>query len=114
MILNGKAINPGDLRTKISLHERTVTTLDGGFTKAGTSKLGDVWSRWVNAHGSETWVIATNQFRSAATVLIRYRDDIDTTCVVEKSGLLFEIVSMDDIQNRHEYIELKVARWQPG
>lgn len=114
MILNGKVINPGELRTKITLHERTTQTLAGGFTKPGTSKLDDVWCRWVNAHGSESWVIATNQFRAAATVLIRYRDDIDTTCLVEKSGLLFEIVSMDNIRDRNEYIELKVARWQPG
>jgi len=114
MRIGNTITNPGELDTKITLHRRTVTTGAGGFQKPALVKIDDVWSKWTNVHGQEAWIASSVQANAAATVLIRYNSQIDPTCVVEKEGQYYEIVSLDDIQNRHEYIELKVKRWQPG
>lgn len=114
MRIGNSVTNPGELDTKISLYSREVTTGAGGFQKPSLSEIGEVWAKWTNVHGQEAWIASSVQAKSAATVLIRYTNQIDATCVVEKEGQFFEIVSLDDIQNRHEYIELKVQSWQPG
>lgn len=114
MKIGNTVTNPGELRTKITLHSRSVTSGAGGFQKPSLSEVGDVWAKWTNVHGQEAWMASSMQAKNAATVLIRYTSAIDATCVVEKDGRFFEIVSLDDIQNRHEYMELKVQAWQPG
>ena len=114
MRIGDKVTNPGELNTKITLYMRAVNTRKGGFQKPVLTEIGEVWAKWTNVHGQEAWIASSVQASAAATVLIRYTSQVDPTCVVEKEGQFFEIVSLDDIQNRHEYIELKVQAWQPG
>ena len=114
MILNGKAFNPGELRIPITLKTRSVSVETGGFGVPGWSTLDTVLAKWVNVHGSETWTADASGADAPATVTVRYLSGLDETCAVEKDSLLYEIVSMDDIQARHEYIELKVKRMKAG
>lgn len=110
MILNGKPINPGDLKTQITLLARTVSQDAVGAQSAGTSIIAIVFSRWINAYGSEVWAAESAQAIEPATVLIRYRADVTLQCLVQKGDAIFEIIGMDDIRDQHEYIELKVSR----
>jgi SPP1 family predicted phage head-tail adaptor len=114
--LSGKMINPGELRTPITLYPRTITVGAGGFQIVAEGAGVDVWARWVNAHGyaAEVMMAQSGQATAPASVLIRYRAGVDTTWRVEMGGELYEVVSVDDIQARHEYIELKVKLWRPG
>lgn len=114
MIIGGRVWNPGEMRTSVVLKKREVATDAGGFHAATWTTLATVFSKWVNVHGREAWDAQAAGAESAATVTIRYRNDIDTTCAVEKDGVVYEIVSVDDIQERHELLELKVKRWSPG
>jgi SPP1 family predicted phage head-tail adaptor len=114
MNLNGKTINPGELRTQITLESRGVSAETGGFQTPTWSTLATAWSRWTNAHGSEVWSAQAVQAEAPATVLIRYLAGLDTTCAVSKGGVRYEIVSIDDIGERHEYLELKVQRMRAG
>jgi SPP1 family predicted phage head-tail adaptor len=114
MILNGKPINPGELRTQVTLQSRTVSMETGGFQVPIWSTLATVWAKWTNVHGSEVWAAQTAQAEAPATVLIRYRNDLDTTCAVLKGSDRYEILSIDDIQERHEYMELKVQLARAG
>ena len=113
MILNGKPSNPGELRTPITLQGPTILTDGGGAQRAGWANLVDaaVKAKWINLHGAEVW--AANQAGitvSAATVTIRYRTDVTTRCSILKGNVRWEIVSLDNIQERNEYLELKVKR----
>jgi SPP1 family predicted phage head-tail adaptor len=114
MILNGKVSNPGELRTSIILKSRTASGDAGGFQTPTWTTVATVLAKWSNAHGSEVWTADMAGAKQAATVMIRYRSGLDTTCAVEKGGVLYEIVSIDDIQERHEYMELKVQRMGSG
>lgn len=114
MVLNGKVINPGELRTLVTLGTRAVSVETGGFRVGMVAFTaitgGEVWARWENVHGSEAWAAQAANVQEAATVLIRYRADVEPTMGVKLGANWYEIVSMDNIQNRNEYIELKVKR----
>jgi SPP1 family predicted phage head-tail adaptor len=115
MNLSGTPTNPGQMRTSIILQKRTTTSDDGGFMIPAWEDIATVWAKWVNVHGSEVWAAQTAQAAQPATVTIRYRDDVDSTCAVLKGDTRYEIVgSPDDIQERHEYIEMKVQRMAEG
>jgi len=106
--------NPGELRTSITLQRRSVVTGTGGFQTPTWSTIATVWAKWVNVHGSEAWIAQTAQAGQAATVTIRYRSDVDLTCAVFKGSDRWEIISIDNIQERGEYLELKVIRKREG
>jgi SPP1 family predicted phage head-tail adaptor len=114
MNLGGKTTNPGELRTSIALQSRTVASGDGGFKVAGWSTQATVWAKWSHAHGAEVWTAQAVQAEAPATVLIRYYAGLDTTWAVLKGSDRYEIVSVDDIFERHEYMELKVKRMGAG
>lgn len=115
MRLGANVTNPGELRTSITLKSRTVTTGAGGFpVPTWPTTIATVWAKWTNAHGQEAWIAQTAQADQAATVLIRYRSDIDLTCAVFKGSDRWEIVSMDNVQERGEFLELKVIRKREG
>jgi SPP1 family predicted phage head-tail adaptor len=114
MRIGDKVTNPGELRTSIGVQSRTVTKDAGGFPIETWSTIATVWAKWTNVHGQEAWIAQTNQAGQAATVLIRYRSDIDPTCAVLKGSDRYEIVSMDNVGERNEYIELKVIRKREG
>jgi SPP1 family predicted phage head-tail adaptor len=114
MNLNGKVSNPGELRTRITIEKRAVDEDAGGFPSAEWSTLAVVKAKWTNLHGSEVWAASAVQASAPATVLMRYRADVDATCALVKGGLRYEIVSLDNIQERGEYMELKVQRMRSG
>ncbi len=114
MILNGKVFNPGELRTKVALERRSVSTGTGGFQVPAWQEFAQVKSKWVNVHGSETWAAQTAGALEPATVTIRYRSDLDATCAIRKGTVRYEIISLDNIQERNEYLEIKVQRIRSG
>lgn len=116
MNLNGKVSNPGAMRVMVALGKRAVSTETGGFQvgMVNFAAQAQVWAKWVNVHGSEVWAAEAANAVQAATVLIRYRADVDPTWGVQKGTDWYEIVSMDNIQERNEFLELKVKRVVAG
>lgn len=133
MKLAGKVSNPGEMHVRVVLATRAVVTGPGGAQTKTYPFLAQVWAKWTNVHGSEAWTAGALGAEAAATVLIRYLSGLDESCVVVKGatvsevieegvvtgltytgGEKYEIISMDDIGERHEYIELKVKRLIPG
>ncbi len=108
MNIGGRTINPGELRTSVVLESRTITTNAGGAQEPSYTTIATVWAKWTNVHGSEVWTAQAVQAVHPATVLIRYRSDINLACAVSKGSERFEIVSIDNIGERNEYLELKV------
>jgi SPP1 family predicted phage head-tail adaptor len=108
MKLNGAMINPGELNTQITLQKPTIGKAAGGAQVVTWSTLATIWARWTNVHGSEVWQSQAVQAINPATVLIRYRSDVTTACSILKGSTLFEIVSIDNILERNEYLGLKV------
>ena len=114
MRIGTKITNPGELNKLVTLKTRSSTVDPGGFQKEALTTLAVVWAKWVGLHGSEAWAANSVNAQRAATVMIRYRADVDETCLITLDGLNYEIISMDDIQQHHEYIELKLSLIRSG
>lgn len=108
MKIGNTVTNPGDLRTKITLQTPTITKAAGGAQVVTWSTIATVWAKWTNVHGSEVWQSQAVQAVGPATVLIRYRAGVNAACSILKGTERYEIVSVDNIQQRNEYLELKV------
>ena len=68
--------------------------------------------KWVNAHGSEVFVALQQLLREPATITCRYSAKINRTLEVQKGSdtELYEIISVDDVEERHKWMEIKVQR----
>jgi SPP1 family predicted phage head-tail adaptor len=109
MNLNGKVTNPGEMRTTVALQNPTLTPDAGGAQVPTWSTFATVKAKWTNVHGSEVWASQAVQAISPATVLIRYHSSVTTSSAVLKGSELYKVVSVDNIQDRNEYMELKVV-----
>lgn len=111
--MSGYNVNPGDLRTVITLQEPTITTDAGaaqvaGYANAATNP--QVWARWVMAHGTEAVNSEALRTTQRATVTIRHRSDIQTTWHILKGLEVWQIISIDPVQDKNHWVELVVER----
>ena len=74
MILNGKLINPGELRTPIVLKSRTVTQDAGGFASPSHSIIASVKAKWTNIYGKRGMeFLADNSYQADHSIKNWYR-----------------------------------------
>ena len=108
MELGNQLIDPGEFRTRVLLQNSTLTTDPGGAQKATWSDLATVWSKWINAHGPETVTSEALKTVKRATAMIRFQSGVTERTSIVKDGERWQVISMDDIENRHEYISLVI------
>jgi len=106
----------GDLRTKIRIqYKKRVGT--GSFAKDTWPDLGNssntdppkyIYASWVNVHGSEAWIASSVQAQLGATATIRYRDGVTPACRILLGSTIYQIVSLDNIHQRNQWLEIKV------
>ncbi len=106
----------GDLRLNIRI-QHEVTTGTGSFATKTWYDLDDVEhagtscnipAQWVNVHGLEAWVADSVQAKLGATVTIRYRSDVTPVCRVLLGSTVYQIISLDNIRQRNEWLEIKL------
>lgn len=104
-------VNAGDLRTRITFQEPTLTADAGGAQVAGYATIAEtptVWARWINDHGAEAVQGEALRSTQRATVTIRHRSDVQTTWRILKGTDVWQILSLDPVQDRSRYIEMRV------
>ena len=112
---NAYRVNPGEMRTSITLQTPTTTKDAGGAqvtTYANASTNPVVFARWINAHGQELVSSETVKAVQRATVTIRYRTDVQPTWRVLRGGVAWEVISVDPVQDKRRFVELIVERAQ--
>lgn len=100
-----------DLRTRITFQEPTLSKDAGGAQKAtyaNVSTTPTVWAQWVNDHGQEAISSGAEKSAQRATVRLRHRSDVLATWRVLKGGQAWQILSVDQVQDRNRWIELRV------
>ena len=111
MNLNGKISNPGELRTKVTLQTPTVAKDPGGAQKetwANFATNPNVYAKIIYAHGLESVSSEALKAANRMTLTIRYRSDVNATHAILLDGQLWKFIGTpDDIQNRHEYLEIQ-------
>lgn len=75
-----------------------------------------VMVKWVNAHGTEAFTALQLSLREPATITCRYSPKITATCLVYRKDdtFPFEIISIDNVEQRNEWLEIKVQRKVPA
>ena len=115
MKIGSKVTNPGDLRTKIELVSVVQSQDAGGFYQQAETVSKTVWAQWTNIFGMEAVRAAAAGVEISATVRIRYLAGVNNSWQVRKGGETFEIITdVDDIGERHEFMEFKVRRMAGG
>lgn len=117
-----KYANAGELRTPVRFYRVERETDGAGFTVSerevcvfGQDEAGEdraVRCKWVNAHGTEVFAGMQLQLREPATLTMRYSPLIDQTLLVYREGdnRPYEVISVDDVEGRHRWLEIKVQR----
>lgn len=81
------------------------------FTDSGGREQG-IHCKWVNAHGTEVFSAMQLQIRELATLTMRYSSLIDAAMLVYrgKDPLPYEIISVNNVEDRGRWLEIKVQR----
>lgn len=110
MNLGGKTTNPGDLRNKVVLQTPTLVRDAGGAqseTWANFTTNPTVYAKIIYAHGAESVSDEALKTTSRMTLTIRYRSDVNASHAVLIGSERWKFIGTpDDIQNRHEYLEI--------
>lgn len=111
-----KSANSGELRTPVRFY-RVERELDaeGNSEEREIDVFGPgvtVRCKWVNAHGSEVFESMRQDLREPATLTMRYSPLINGALKLYKAGdpQPYEVISVDDVEERHRWLELKVQR----
>lgn len=111
-----KSANAGELRTPVYFKRIVKETDDDGYVKNtevnifGEGKY--VRAKWVNAHGSDAFVALQMQLREPATITCRYSPKIkvDQLVYCGSDPMPYEIISIDNVEERNQWLEIKVKR----
>jgi hypothetical protein len=115
-----KRANAGELRTLVYFR-RTVKEVDseGSPHQREETVFHDsqgreqaVHCKWVNAHGAEVFTAMQLKLRQPAKLTMRYSPGIVPTLLVYKGKdpVPYEVVSVDDVEDRHCWLEVTVQR----
>ena len=110
-----KYANAGELRTPIIVEKYTETQdADGYPVQQWVNVFGTetIKVKWVNVHGREVYESMGLNLKEPATLTARYSPLINAQCRITKVGDTepFEIISLDDVENRHKWLEIKIKR----
>lgn len=113
----GKRANAGELRTLIQIMRRVVTTNDNGFDEETYENVyGDgtyVHCKWVGNHGSEVFSRDSYAERRTATITMRYSqlaDDGKLVVFLYGDSDPWEVVNVDNVEQRNQWLELSVEK----
>lgn len=118
-----KQASAGELRTRIYIR-KTMKSVDGDGVPAEEEKSifhdPPSWPeriyhcKWVNAYGTEAVTAMQLQIREPATLTLRYSPKIKADCRIYRLGdpEPYEIISVNDVEERHTWLEVKVCRRQ--
>ena len=111
-----KTARIGEMHTKITVKSLTsAMDADGYPTETWANVFGGtnkVWCNWTNAHGTEAFEAMRLDLKEVATITMRYSDKVTPTCRIwrEAETDAYEIISLDNVGDRREFLEIKVKR----
>ena len=122
MVKVAKQASAGELRTRIYIHRISKGSDEDGVSskKKEESAIGyDAQGKeivyhckWVNAYGTEVFSGMQLHLKELATLTMRYSPRIQPDQLIYKVGdpIPYEIISVNDVEDRHCWLEVKVGR----
>jgi len=111
-----RSANPGELRTLVRFVRIVRTQDDENFYQETEEDVLLCMAKWQNVHGNEAFSEAMATLAEPATLTVRYWDGIRPELLVYKDGdtAPFEVISVDDVEDRHAWMEVHVKRQVPA
>lgn len=115
-----KRVSAGELRTQVYFRRVIKAPGHDGYARQreefvftdGAGRERPVHCKWVNAHGTEVFSAMQLQIREPATLTMRYSPLVGAAMLVYKGRdpRPYEIISVDNVEDRGKWLELKVQR----
>lgn len=112
-----KRVNAGELRTAVFFAKIVKEKDKDGFQEQKKVNIFGqgvpIYGKWVNVHGTEVFTSMQMKLREPATFVTRYSPMLcDVTLIAYKKGDPdpYEVISIDNIENRNEWLEIKLQR----
>lgn len=130
-----KSAFAGEMRTKVTIQREDAVTRPNGYTEMAWESIfpGPVWCKWVNSHGTEVFDALRLELGEVVTLTMRYSPLVDIRCRVLHAGdaaavaaapeaareelarkLAYSIISLDNVEDKGEYLEIKLRRRSPA
>lgn len=110
-----KKTSIGAMRTKIKFYCVEITPNDNAVPQEIKTPVfaSFVWCNWQNSHGKQVYEDLSLNLNEPATITMRFSSLINRKMVVQlenDSENLYEIISLDNVQQRNKWLEIKVQR----
>jgi head-tail adaptor len=113
-----KSVTAGEMRTRVTVQKQAVTVdADGVGTKTWSAAIsGYLKCKWVYAHGKEADENMRLNLGQTATITMRYTPLIDQRCRIfheadaQIDANAWEVVSVNDPEDRHAFIEIVLKK----
>ena len=123
-MVTGINLTPGELRTRIRVQRCVRSRPDGEIEETESwidlgNDTGEDPPRykrcqWIGVHGAEAWTDDALMGSQQAAVRLRFDPGISPSCRVLLGNEVWEIVSVDDVRQAHEWMELRLIRKEAG
>lgn len=95
-----------DLRHRITIQKKTVTTDDNGIETETWNDLKTVWAAFEPVSGREYYAAAALNSENNVTFRIRYQKDITPDMQIVFNGLIYQILNILDTAGRRIELQL--------
>ena len=104
----------GEMRARVSIKRiRSGLDPEGYNTRAYEDLFGSqVWCKWEWERGTETFENERQRLEERALVTMRYSEKVNARCVVwrENDAEPWDVISVNDIDDRHRWMQLTLKR----
>lgn len=115
-----KSATAGEMRTKITIKRQENTGETDGEGNPIIEWVdifgGPVWCKWAYAHGEEVFEGMRLNVGQLATVTMRHTAKIDQRCRIwhekdlQDDDHAWEVVSINDPEDRHKFLDIELKR----
>lgn len=111
-------IDVGSMRTKVHFYDPNPYNSTTGQPMEDPVDVfgGSVWCKWVTQHGSTVFEDLQTETTDNATLTMHYSPLVNTSLYVTRKNKItgaderYEIVSINDIEDRNQYMEVYVRK----
>lgn len=100
------SVRAGELNRRVSVQQRSSTPGNFGAASETWQEVFPAWARILPLGGRELLFAKQIASESSHQVTIRYRASVTPRMRIVYQGRVFEIESVNDVEERHEYLEL--------
>lgn len=104
----------GEMRTRVTIRKIKSGLDTEGFNTRSYDDLfpKPVWCKWEWERGTETFENERQRLEERAVITMRYSDKVTPRCMLwkEKETEPWEVVSVNDIDDRHRWLQLTLKR----